>query len=124
VPFVSTAVAQSKERYAKSIGEAELMVGNAIRMMCRAPKSRAGCHFSSAIGLRETLEKFVPTVPDFGTDMHTLKGRKMGRGLAHFRAEGAKLVPPPTDDDPYEAEAYRLFEMQYAKTKPEKTLLD
>jgi hypothetical protein len=39
VPFVATAVAQSRERYSKS-GEARLMIGNAIRMMARAPKSR------------------------------------------------------------------------------------
>ena len=31
------------------------------------------------------------------------------RGLDHFRKEGAKLVPPPTADDPYEDEAYRLW---------------
>jgi len=52
VPFVATAVAQSRDRYSKSIGEARLMIGSAIRMMARAPKSRAGCHFGAAIGLR------------------------------------------------------------------------
>jgi hypothetical protein len=31
VPFVATAVAQSKERYSSKIGEARLMVGNASR---------------------------------------------------------------------------------------------
>src|SRR6478735_12471528 len=36
VPFVATAVAQSKERYTSKIGEAQLMVGNAIRIMCRS----------------------------------------------------------------------------------------
>jgi biopolymer transport protein ExbD/biopolymer transport protein TolR len=36
-------------------------------------------------------------------------GRRLGRGLDHFRKEGAKLVPPPTADDPYENEAYRLW---------------
>ena len=51
VLFVAAAMAQSKERYGKSIGEARLIVGNAIRMMCRSPKSRAGCHFGAAIGL-------------------------------------------------------------------------
>ena len=30
VPFVAAAVAQSKERYGKSIGEARLMIGNAM----------------------------------------------------------------------------------------------
>ena len=44
--------------------------------------------------------------------MHTMKGKAMGRGLDHFRSEGARLVPPPTADDPYEAEAYRLWQIK------------
>jgi replication-associated recombination protein RarA len=109
VPFVATAIAQSKERYSKSIGEARLMIGNAIRMMCRAPKSRAGCHFGAAIGLRSLLEGFAPTIPDWAHDQHTLTGRRMGRGLAHFREHGAVLVPEPTEPDPFIEEAYRLW---------------
>jgi replication-associated recombination protein RarA len=64
VPFVAAALAQSRDRYPKSTGEARLMVGNAIRIMCSAPKSRAGCHFAAAIGLHSMLEDFVPTIPD------------------------------------------------------------
>jgi hypothetical protein len=66
------------------------MVGNANRMMARAPKSRAGCHFGAAIGLRSMLEDFAPTIPDHALDMHTMKGKAMGRGLDHFRKESAK----------------------------------
>ena len=108
-PFVAASLAASRERYSKSIGEARLMIGNSIRMMCRSPKSRAGCHFAAAIGLRSMLEDFIPTIPDYALDMHTIRGKAMGRGLDHFRKEGAKLVPPPTADDPYEDEAYRLW---------------
>jgi len=107
--FVVASLAASRERYSKSIGEARLMVGNCIRIMCRAPKSRAGCHFAAAIGLRSMLEDFASTIPDYALDMHTMKGKAMGGGLDHFRKEGAKLVPPPTGDDPYEDEAYRLW---------------
>jgi hypothetical protein len=110
-PFVAASLA----------GEARLMVGNAIRMMCRSPKSRAGCHFGAAIGLRSMLEDFVPTIPDWANDQHTLAGKKLGRGLDHFRKEGAKLVPPPTADDPYEDEAYRLWQIKQQgkqKAKP------
>jgi hypothetical protein len=111
-PSVAASLAASRERYSKSIGEARLMIGNAIRMMCRAPKSRAGCHFGAAIGLKSLLEDFAPTVPDWAFDQHTMKGKKLGRGLDHFRKEGAKLVPPPTADDPYEDEAYRLWQIK------------
>jgi replication-associated recombination protein RarA len=112
VPFVATALAQSRERYSKSIGEARLMVGNAIRIMCRAPKSRAGCHFAAAIGLRSLLEDYAPTVPDWALDQHTIAGRKLGRGLDHFREHGAKLIPEPTEPDAYEDEAYRLWALK------------
>ena len=108
-PFVAASLAASRERYSKSIGEARLMIGNAIRMMARAPKSRAGCHFAAAIGLRSMLEDFAPEIPDYALDMHTMKGKAMGRGLDHFRSEGAKLIPPPTADDEFEDEAYRLW---------------
>ena len=54
------------------------------------------------------LEDFAPEIPGYALDMHTMKGKAMGRDLKHFRSEGAKLVPPPTADDPYENEAYRL----------------
>ena len=43
VPYVAAAVAQSKARYDRSPenpGEARMMVGNVIRLLCRAPKSR------------------------------------------------------------------------------------
>ena len=98
--FVAASLAASADRYASKIGEARLMVGNCIRIMCRSPKSRAGCHFAAAIGLRSLLEDFAPTIPDWANDQHTLTGRKLGRGLDHFRREGAKLVPPPISDDP------------------------
>ena len=111
-PFVAASLAASRDRYSKSIGEARLMVGNAIRMMARAPKSRAGCHFAAAIGLRSLLEDFAPEIPDYALDMHTMKGKALGRGLDHFRKEGARLIPPPTGDDEYEDEAYRLWQIK------------
>jgi replication-associated recombination protein RarA len=128
VPFVAAALAQSKERYSSKMGEARLMVGNAIRLMCRAPKSRAGCHFAAAIGLRALLEEFTPAIPDWAHDKHTPEGRARGRGLAHFREEGAKLKPPPVAEDPYTEEAYRLWALQErqpkAKTKTKRELFD
>jgi hypothetical protein len=44
--------------------------------------------------------------PSFAS--HTLTGRRLGRGLDHFRKEGARLIPEP-EPDPYIEEAYRLW---------------
>ena len=108
MPFVATAVAQSRERYTSKIGEARLMIGSAIRMMARAPKSRAGCHFGAAIGLRSMLEGFAPEIPDWANDQHTLAGKAgaWSRSLPQRRREADPAADRP---DPYEDEAYRLW---------------
>lgn len=67
--------------------------------------------------MREQLEGFVPTVPDFANDQHTVAGKKMGRGLDHFRKEGAKLYPKPTGHDAYIEEAYRLWGLKAKQPK-------
>ncbi len=54
-----------------------------------------------------TLGVRAPKVLD--ASQHTLAGKKLGRGLDHFREVGALLLPPPTEPDPYEDEAYRLW---------------
>jgi replication-associated recombination protein RarA len=112
VPFVAAALAQSRQRYnVDNPGEARLMVGNAIRLLCAAPKSRKGCHFAASIGLHGLLEGFVPTIPDWINDQHTIAGKAKGRGIDYFRAESAKLVPQPPKDE-YEDEAYRLWKLK------------
>ena len=118
VPYVHAACTQAKARYkVDKPGEARLVIGNAIRMLCKAEKSRAGTHFAAAVGLRALFEGFIPEIPDWANDMHTLKGKRLGRGLEHFRKHGAKLVPAVKGKDKYEDEAYRLFEYKYKGKK-------
>lgn len=127
VPFVATAVVQAQVAYARkpeNPGGARMIIGNAIRLMCRAPKSREGDHFQAAVGLANLLERHVPEVPDHAFDKHTTKGKRMGRGLDHFRAEGAALYEATLDargapasftgvvEDGYADEAYRLWRLR------------
>jgi replication-associated recombination protein RarA len=121
VPFVATAVAQALRWYDPAkLGASRMAIGNAIRLMCRATKSREGDHFAIAVGLASEVAGFVPTVPDWAHDRHTLKGKRMGRGIEHFRQEGAKLVPQP-EKDRYEDEAYAMLEL---KQKAKRDLFD
>lgn len=112
VPFVKAACDQARGWYdPDKIGRSRMAIGNAIRMMCRAKKSREGDHFHVAVGLASLIEGFVPEIPDWANDQHTLKGKRMGRGLDYFRAESTKLNPPAPKDK-YEDEAYRLWKVR------------
>lgn len=109
VMFTATAVEQAKRHYdAEKPGKWRMMVGNAIRLLCRGPKSREGDHFQAAVGLAALIDHRGPTIPDYAHDQHTTKGRRAGCDLAHFRAESTKLVPP-ADPDRYEDEAYAAW---------------
>ena len=52
--------------------------------------------------------------------MHTLSGRRMGRGIDHFLTEGTKLVPP-VKPDTYEAEARKQWAVKYANKQQQRT---
>jgi len=120
VPFVATSCQQAREWYDhETIGKTRMAIGNAVRMMARAKKSREGDHFHIAIGLANLLENKVPDIPDWAKDMHTIDGRRMGRGIDHFRAESTKLNPPVEKDD-YEDEAYRLLKIKHEMKPPAK----
>lgn len=77
-----------------------LFITHAVIALVRAKKSRYvdwitihafGCH----------SERFRP-IPDFALDMHTRKGKALGRGLKHFLEDGAKLEnhhPEPKEEE-------------------------
>ena len=50
--------------------------------------------------------------------MHTVEGKKRGRGLDHFREEGALLNPAPHEPDRYEEEFYRLLALKKSGKRP------
>jgi replication-associated recombination protein RarA len=132
LPFVHAAIADAQRLYPKkpeNPGGARMAIGNAIRLMCRSPKSREGDHFQAAIGLRNLLDKYVPEVPDYAFDKHTTQGKRMGRGIEHFRHEGARLVertdtngnayrsPFIVPEDRYADRAYAMWALRDERAK-------
>lgn len=95
---------------AKSSGQAKLdktgkmHVVRAVMNLCRAKKSREVDHANGWFftDFPERLD-----IPDYAFDMHTQRGKQMGRGLEHFMDEGTKLNNRVDRDDPYE-ERFRL----------------
>ena len=117
VPFVAAAVAQAMKWYDRGTkpGKSRMAIGNAIRLMCRA--RRAVKAITSLRRLVARSSKASSRSSPIGRRRHTIEGKKLGRGMEDFREEGAKLHPPPTGDDPYIEEAYRLWELKAKQPK-------
>ncbi len=60
-------------------------------------------------------------VPDFAFDMHTRRGKKMGRGIEHFYEEGSKINNAAKMDREEELEALALEAGIWSKNKPKET---
>jgi replication-associated recombination protein RarA len=128
IQLVRTCCEQAKEWWdAKSEdqGLAAMVIGTAIRALCRAKKSREGDHFQCAVGFPLLFGDKVFEIPEWVYDKHSIQGRKLGRGIDYFREVSAVLSPAPAEKDAYEDEAYRLWKLREtreagAKGKKEK----
>lgn len=99
---------------------------------CRLKKSRVAAHIWAVV-TAESLPPVptdgpLPPVPDYAHDMHTHKGKKLGRGIDHF-LDNLVLRPESDEYDPYKDEALsiwrttqseRIAEKEHAAAKAEK----
>ena len=74
-----------------------LFAVHAVRYLCECQKDRSSDELLNWIRHSIEKENLRPEIPDYAIDMHTNRGQKMGRGLAHFFAEGARVYPEKTD---------------------------
>lgn len=87
-----------------------LAATNSILALSRATKARLSGH-AMAVARGRNVDGNIE-FPDYMFDQHTRRGKSMGRGLDHFRTDGAKLDKPASKKkcpDPYEDEAYQYF---------------
>jgi replication-associated recombination protein RarA len=84
-----------------------LFLTHAVLVLVRAKKSRLVDH-----ALMVAFEGDRPAIemPDYALDKHTSRGRKLGRGEAHFFDEASKLENRGKVEDPYEAEGRAIRE--------------
>jgi replication-associated recombination protein RarA len=94
-----------------------LFLVNAVLYLARSPKSRMVDDLLNVVyGEIQHEDKRLP-IPDYAIDMHTERGRKMGRGYEHFFTEGNKVNDEPFWN-PYTPRAKELL-MKYGDLKPE-----
>ncbi|MGE4300842.1 MAG: hypothetical protein AB7F40_04475 [Victivallaceae bacterium] len=107
-------IEQMQKWYQAKNGAWRLVLGNIILQACRGQKTRIADHFVCSQGARRAngfvldLEQYS----DFVYDMHTMKGKRMGRGLEHFFAEGMKEVESTETTDYSEEELAELTKFE------------
>lgn len=96
--------------YSSKNGAWRLVLGNIILQACRGEKTRIADHFVCSQAARR-VNGYVLDLDQYGDfvyDMHTRKGKAMGRGLDHFFAEAMRIIPS-TETTDYKEEEAREF---------------
>lgn len=111
-PVLVNALVQMLDRFDRSVGERKLFAVHAVRYLCQAQKDRSSDEMINWMIHGVAAGTLRPTIPDYALDMHTGDGQEMGRGKAHFWAEGAKIDPelPGRDKTYYDRLATLLDE--------------
>jgi replication-associated recombination protein RarA len=113
-PLAPLVIDVLEKNYADSLARqndsCRLFLVHAVLYLARSLKSRIVDNLLIAVYNDENKLE----IPDYALDMHTYRGKKMGRGVEHFFAEGAKLANQAMED-PYEQKAFEIL-MKKKKT--------
>jgi replication-associated recombination protein RarA len=85
-----------------------LFLTHAVLFLARSRKSRIVDDLLNVVYGEIQLEDKKLPIPDYALDMHTLRGKKMGRGLEYFFSEGTKLNNEPFKN-PYIEKAWKIL---------------
>lgn len=94
----------------KAKQEEPLFLVHAVLVLARAAKSGIAVH-AWMVFYEGDRQAMGMKIPDEALDMHTARGRRMGRGRQHFLDEAGRLENE-TLPDPYRAEAARAWTRQ------------
>jgi replication-associated recombination protein RarA len=74
-------------------GERLLFAVHAVRYLCACQKDRSSDEMVNWVIHAVEQEGVLPQIPDYALDVHTRRGKELGRGLRHFWEVGAQLDP-------------------------------
>jgi hypothetical protein len=86
---------------------------HAILYLAQSPKNRTVDDLLTTVYGAVRFEGLKLQIPDCALDMHTAKGRLIGRGIEHFWEEEIKIVNE-AGENPYKGSAARIL-MKYGK---------
>ncbi|UXN73889.1 AAA family ATPase [Devosia sp. A8/3-2] len=107
-PVLVETLYQQHKRYPRPSGDRFLFAAHAIRVLSTSKKDRTSDDMVNWARRVTELGERLPEIPDVALDMHTRRGREMGRDYYFFMSEASKVIPEINDKD----QSYRDWIMQ------------
>jgi replication-associated recombination protein RarA len=92
-PALIDALYGMHERAVRGTGDRFLFLLHGVRLLAGSAKDRSTDEMANWVLRVVDSGEQLPEVPDFAFDMHTTRGREMGRDIHHFLREGAIVDP-------------------------------
>lgn len=108
-PVLINALNQMRQNFPYTDGDRPIFFVHAIRFLAAAKKDRTSDNLKNIV-ITEFSYGRLPIVPDFAFDMHTEKGRSMGRDFKHFLEEGSRVENELTVAENYKARLLALLD--------------
>ena len=108
-PVLINALNQMRQNFPYTDGDRPIFFVHAIRYLAAAKKDRTSDNLKNIIKTEFQYGR-QPIIPDFALDMHTEKGRAMGRDFKHFLAEGSRVENELVVDENYKDRLLALLD--------------
>jgi replication-associated recombination protein RarA len=96
-PILIRSLEQLSHRFERHRGDRYLFVIHAVRYLASRLKDRSTDEMYNWMAHVVEEQGLLPEIPDYALDMHTARGRTMGRGKRHFLEIGALVSPEQPD---------------------------
>ena len=98
-PILVNSLHQMIQSFDRNLGERKLFAVHAVRYLCNCQKDRSSDEMILWIKMASEKMDMIPEIPDYALDMHTKRGKELGRGIRHFIEVGTQLSPELVDRD-------------------------
>jgi len=97
-PNLVYTLSQIRKEFLYQDGDRPMFFVYAIRFLCKCKKERSSDHVKNKL-IKEFAHGKGTNVPEYALDMHTRRGRAMGRDETHFLTDASKVIPELKSDD-------------------------
>lgn len=84
------------------------ILGMAVLSLCRANKSHEAMYLPMTVNWWRKYLGWRIEIPDWALDIHTKRGKKLGRGRNHWYSEGFRIFKKATIDNDKWGNAFRI----------------